>query len=75
MSRLLVVDDEAAIAWGIAELAATMGHAARTAASAEEGLRLAGESPPDLILLDVRLPGIDGLSAIEPALRTPRSSS
>ena len=34
------------------------------ASSAEEGLDLAGRGPLDAIILDVRLPGIDGLSAL-----------
>ena len=65
MARILVVDDEQAICWGFVELGRTMGHEVETAASAEEGLRLAGKSSPDLLVLDVRLPGMDGLTALE----------
>jgi two-component system nitrogen regulation response regulator GlnG len=64
MAHLLVVDDEQSICWGIGQLAADMGHSAATAASAEEGLELARSQRPDLIVLDVRLPGMDGLSAM-----------
>jgi two-component system nitrogen regulation response regulator GlnG len=42
-----------------------MGHLADVASSAEEGLRIATAAPPDVLILDVRLPGIDGLSAME----------
>ena len=35
-----------------------------TASSAEEGLRLLGERTPDLVFLDVRMPGLDGLQAL-----------
>ena len=66
MPRILVVDDEQAIVWGLAKLARDMGHTVDTASSAEEGLRQAEENRPDLVLLDVRLPGIDGISAMEP---------
>ena len=38
------------------------GHSAHTAASAEEGLELAAKHKPDVILLDVRLPGKDGIT-------------
>ena len=64
MAHLLVVDDEQSICWGLSQLAADLGHSAATAASAEEGFELARSQPPDLIVLDVRLPGMDGLSAM-----------
>jgi two-component system, cell cycle response regulator DivK len=35
------------------------------AVSGEEGVRLAGEASPDLILMDLQLPGIDGFAALE----------
>lgn len=63
--RLLIVDDEPTICWGLARLAEQLGLTAATASSAEEGLKLAAEQPPDLLILDVRLPGMDGLTAIE----------
>ncbi len=64
MAHLLIVDDEQSICWGFAKLADRLGHSAATAASAEEGLRLAGAQRPDLVVLDVRLPGMDGLTAM-----------
>jgi two-component system, NtrC family, nitrogen regulation response regulator GlnG len=64
VSRILVVDDEASICWGLAKLGETLGHDVRTASSAEEGLSLAEQERPDLLVLDVRLPGMDGLTAM-----------
>jgi two-component system nitrogen regulation response regulator GlnG len=64
MSHLLIVDDEQSICWGLARLAEQLGHSAATAVSAEQGLAAAGKARPDVILLDVRLPGMDGLSAM-----------
>ncbi|MEM9656735.1 MAG: sigma-54 dependent transcriptional regulator [Planctomycetota bacterium] len=64
MPRMLVVDDEESICWGLAKLGRSMGCDVITAASAEEGMRCAAESPPDVLVIDVRLPGIDGLSAL-----------
>jgi len=64
MSLVLIVDDEQAICWGLAELVREMGHEALTAASAEAGLEAARRTPPQAVVLDVRLPGISGLEAM-----------
>ena len=65
MSRILVVDDEPSISWGLSRLVRGMGHTVDIAASAEEGIHLAAGMPPDVLILDVRLPGMDGLTAME----------
>jgi two-component system, NtrC family, nitrogen regulation response regulator GlnG len=65
MSHLLIIDDEASICWGLAKLAKTLGHSASTAASAEQGLKAAAQRRPDVIVLDVRLPGMSGLDAMQ----------
>ena len=65
MSNVLVVDDEPAICWGFRELLRGEGHEVTIASSAEEALQVAPTCRPDTILLDVRLPGMDGLSALK----------
>jgi two-component system nitrogen regulation response regulator GlnG len=65
VSRILVVDDEPSICWGLSRLGRSMGHRVDAASSAEHGLSLASAACPDLIVLDVRLPGMDGLAAME----------
>lgn len=74
MATILAIDDEPSICWGLAELGKRLGHKVSTASSAEQGLELASRLSPELILLDVRLPGMDGLSAL-PLLkeRTPNA--
>ena len=62
MSRILIVDDEPAIGWSLGELLDDRGHAVKTAASVEEALEICRHFLPELLLLDVRLPGRDGLS-------------
>lgn len=62
--NLLIVDDEESIGWALRRLAADEGHAASIASSAEEAIELAALQAFDLIMLDVRLPGADGLSAM-----------
>jgi len=64
MSRILVVDDDPAIGWSLRERLTDDGHAVDVAASAEAALEICSCFAPDLMLLDVRLPGRDGLAAI-----------
>jgi two-component system nitrogen regulation response regulator GlnG len=65
VSKLLVVDDEPSICWGIQQLGESLGHEVFTASTAEAGLELAAAHRPDVVVMDVRLPGMDGLSAID----------
>lgn len=64
MSRILIVDDEPAIGWSLREVLVEEGHAVEVAASVEAGLETCGRQAPEAILLDVRLPGRDGISAL-----------
>ena len=68
MSRILVVDDEEAICWSFRALLREEGHEVATAATAEVALKLATSRQFDAVILDVRLPGMDGLAAM-PLLR------
>ena len=65
MSHVLIVDDEPSICWGFRELLADEGYEVSVASSAEEALELADSSVPDAVVLDVRLPGRDGLATIQ----------
>jgi len=64
VSKLLVVDDEESICWGLSKLGKSIGHEVATASSAEQALDAVEDVQPDVIVLDVRLPGMDGLTAI-----------
>jgi DNA-binding NtrC family response regulator len=65
LPSILVVDDEQSICWGLTKLGESMGHDVVAASSAEQALRNVEARRPDVIILDVRLPGMDGLAAIE----------
>ena len=65
MSKLLVVDDEQSICWGLTRLGESLGHEVVAASSAEQAFDEAERQRPDVVILDVRLPGMDGLTAIE----------
>ena len=59
--RVLVVDDEASVREVLAQYLLLEGYQALTAAEGAEALRLAADQPPDLVVLDLMLPGVDGL--------------
>jgi DNA-binding response OmpR family regulator len=62
--QILIVDDDALLRRSLTFNLEKAGYRPSAAASAEDALLLARRDPPDLILLDVGLPGIDGLEAL-----------
>jgi two-component system, NtrC family, nitrogen regulation response regulator GlnG len=62
--HILVVDDEEAIAWALKQALVAEGHSVAVAPSAERAFELVGKQRPDVVILDVRLPGMSGLSAL-----------
>jgi DNA-binding response OmpR family regulator len=62
--HILVVDDDSLLRRSLSLQLEQAGYRASTAASAEDALALARRDRPDLILLDIGLPGMDGLEAI-----------
>jgi two-component system response regulator AtoC len=62
--RILVVDDDAAVRKVLAALLGQAGHRVFEASSGEEALALVGKEAVDLIIADVRMPGIDGLALL-----------
>jgi two-component system nitrogen regulation response regulator GlnG len=64
VSHILVVDDEEAVCWALQRALEGEGHQVAVAPSAEEAFALAAQRRFDAVILDVRLPGLDGLSAL-----------
>jgi len=62
--RILVVEDNPLNSKLIRDVLEFAGYAIVEARSGEEGLRLAKEDPPDLVLMDLQLPGIDGIETL-----------
>jgi DNA-binding response OmpR family regulator len=60
MNRVLIVEDDASLTLGLTAALEGEGHVVRVARSGPEGLRIALEDRPDLILLDLMLPGMSG---------------
>ena len=63
MAKVLIVEDNSANMTLAVFLLQSAGHAVLTARDAEAGLTLARDEQPDLILMDIQLPGMDGLQA------------
>jgi len=65
MSRMiLIVDDEKTIRWSLGEALAEEGYEIAEAENADKGFEIFKDRSPDLVLLDLRLPGEDGLSLL-----------
>ena len=65
MARVLVVDDEPQILRALRINLRARQYEVRTAATGPEALEVAAKHPPDLVVLDLGLPGMDGLDVIE----------
>lgn len=64
MAHILIVDDEQMIAVMLREMLRREGYTAAIALSGAEGLEMAEVSHPDLVVSDVRMPGMDGFELI-----------
>jgi DNA-binding response OmpR family regulator len=62
--RVLLIEDDASIVAGLRLNLALEGYEVVTASDGEGGLQLAGETKPDLVLLDIVLPGMNGLEVL-----------
>ncbi len=64
MASILVIEDEPILARNVSDALALSGHETQIAITGEDGLHLARTTEPDIILLDFRLPGMDGLETL-----------
>jgi CheY-like chemotaxis protein len=62
--RILVIDDEASVRDNVVRFLRLEGYLASEAADGEQGIADALRSPPDLILCDLMMPGIDGFGVL-----------
>jgi two-component system nitrogen regulation response regulator NtrX len=63
--RILIIDDEEDIRFSLRGILEDEGHDVREAGSAEQGLEALDAEPADALFLDIWLPGMDGLEALE----------
>ena len=64
MKNVLVIDDDEKICWAFKQFLEDEGYCPITANNAEEGLRRIASDKPDVVLLDINLPGMSGLEAL-----------
>ena len=67
--KILIVEDEKLIRWSIARRLTKLGYDVATAETGEEALDQLATASPDGMLLDVRLPGVDGVEVLQRALQ------
>ena len=75
MSRILVVDDEPDLVWAVKYALLDEGHEVLTAGDGLQALALARQERPDLFVLDVVMPGLDGIEVCREARRDLRLAS
>ena len=68
-ARILVVDDEYLIRWTLQQNLAKEGYEVILAESGEEALVKVEEEAPDIVLLDIKMPGMDGYEVLEKAIK------
>jgi DNA-binding NtrC family response regulator len=64
MARILIIEDDTTLRVTLQRFLARSGHDVRVAPSGEAGLALAQERPADVVLVDLNLPGVNGLGVI-----------
>ena len=74
MARILVVDDSPTETHQFVNALARHGHQVLTAASGSDGIDLACEEQPDVVLMDVVMPGINGFQATRQLTRNDDTS-
>jgi twitching motility two-component system response regulator PilH len=75
MPRILLVDDSPTETFTVKGILEKAGFEVLTAADAEQGMRSARENKPDLVLMDVVMPGLNGFQATRQLSRDPATAS
>ena len=71
---ILVVEDNERNLKLLRDVLEYAGYDVRVARTAEDGINLAVSDPPDLVLMDLQLPGIDGIEALRRLRESPRTA-
>lgn len=70
MSKIIVIDDEGDIRVVVAEVLKRAGHDVETASDGGEGLAMLAENGADMVITDIVMPGMDGISVMNEVRKT-----
>jgi two-component system nitrogen regulation response regulator GlnG len=65
MPKILAVDDQTDMLWVLARLLSEQGFAVLTAADGQEAVQLVKQERPHVVILDLKMPGVNGMQALE----------
>lgn len=74
MNKILIIDDDPALADMIAEFCAGAGFEAKTCTQSAEAVKVAAEWKPELITLDLEMPGMDGIEVLKQLQAKPETA-
>jgi len=72
---VMIVDDSRTVAWILRETLESLGYRVRCAYSGEDALDMIDTQRPDLVILDVKMPGLDGFEVLDRLRRDARFAS
>jgi DNA-binding NtrC family response regulator len=73
MEKILIIDDDSDIQLVLSDIIKSEGYEVITAYNGEKALEKIREHSPDLVLLDIKLPGMDGMKVLEEIKKTNKS--
>lgn len=74
MLRVLIIDDSPTEVYKLTTILEKNGYSVEVAKTGESGLQMATDNPPDLILMDVVMPGLNGFQATRQLSRQPQTA-
>jgi len=75
VKQILIVEDNAELAYGLRNNLEIEGYGIRVAGDGQKGLDAALQSPPDLMILDIKIPGVDGIEVCRKIKADPKGKT